>query len=122
MFIALSFIGTLPSYIIESIYQIRLFFDGDIYLILNDISSKYLPQLENYNIKIIHYNFVYCDKFDTIMKNNREKFKYINGLDGREELFLRSIERIFLINNCQCLRVWWSYHNFQSRKLHPELR
>ena len=46
MIIVYSFIGKLPKYIVDTVYQSRLFFDGDIYLILDDLSlyqPKYPP-------------------------------------------------------------------------------
>jgi len=99
MFIGLSFIGTLPSYIIHCIHQIRCFFDGNIYLIINDTDSIYIDKLMNYNINIISYNLVRDSRFDNIITGSYNKFKYVNMLYGREELFLRSIERFFLMNN-----------------------
>lgn len=99
MFIGLSFIGTLPNYIVDCIYQIRCFFDGNIYLIINDNDSIYIDKLMNYNVNIISYNLVRDGRFDNIIKWSYNKFKYANMLHGREELFLRSIERFFLMNN-----------------------
>lgn len=99
MFIALSFVGTLPSYIIESVHQIRCFFNGDVYLITNDLTSQYIEKLYFYNINIINYQDVKSDEFDNISNKNSYKFLYVNDLVGREQLFLRSIERFFLVNN-----------------------
>ena len=48
-----SFIGKLPNYIIETIYQLRLYYDGDVYLIIDDIKSQYLKDIVKFNIKII---------------------------------------------------------------------
>ena len=53
MFVALSFVGALPAYIIECIHQIRCYFDKDIYLIINDIESQYIDHLEKYNVIIV---------------------------------------------------------------------
>ena len=49
MFIALSFIGKLPEYIVDTIYQTRLFFDHDIYLIVDDMDSPHLKKLSKCN-------------------------------------------------------------------------
>ena len=68
MFIGLSFIGLLPKYIIECIHQIRLYYNDDIYVIIDDYDSQYLPVLLKYDVKIVRYdslldsinNFVIC--------------------------------------------------------------
>ena len=98
-----SFIGTLPSYTIESIYQTRLFFKGNIYLIIDDLNSQYLPKLINdYKVIIINYNDVIDNRF--IDTYNKYKYfwygyDYIEGLKGRELLLIRSYERLYLVNN-----------------------
>jgi hypothetical protein len=98
-----SFIGTLPSYTIESIYQARLFFKGDIYLITNDLSSKYLEKLTNeYNVIIIDYKDVIDNRFIDIYNKYRKYwygYDYIEGLKGRELLLICSYERLFIVNN-----------------------
>lgn len=99
MNIVLSFIGTLPSYIKESIYQIRLFYKDDIYLIINDLESPYISYLNNYNVKIIPYNTVINNVLISIVNQNIHKFLIVKGLTGREELFIRSFERFFLLKN-----------------------
>jgi hypothetical protein len=97
MFVALSFIGKLPSYIIESVYQIRLYFNGSIYLITDDINSCYLAKLEN--VIIINYNEVRSQEFINTIKSNYNKFYICHKLKGREQLFIRSFERFFLVSN-----------------------
>lgn len=97
-----SFIGILPSYIIESIYQARLFFDGDIYLIIDDYESSYLKILkEKFNVKIFDYQIyrdeIFIDAFNSKIKNFESP--YLDKLEGRELLFIRSYERLFLVNN-----------------------
>jgi len=99
MNIVLSFIGTLPSYIKESIYQIRLFYKDDIYLIINDLESPYISYLNNYNVKIIPYNTVINNVLISIVNQHIHKFLIVKGLTGREELFIRSFERFFLLKN-----------------------
>jgi len=99
MFIALSFVGTLPSYIHECIYQIRLYFDKDIYLIIDDIESPYLDLLIKYNIKIINYNTVESNEFNTTLEIYRSKILIVESLKDRKELFVRSFERFFLLQN-----------------------
>lgn len=99
MFIAFSFVGKLPSYIVECIHQTRLFFQGDIYLIINDLSSDYLSKIEKYNINIVNYEDVKHEDFDVLLQETYSKFFILHGLTGREELFIRSIERFFLLSN-----------------------
>jgi hypothetical protein len=96
MIICLSFVGTLPEYIIECVHQIRCYYDGEIYLITNDLSSVHLKKIEKYNVIIIDYNNVISDTFSQVDKS---RFCYIDGLRGREELFLRSFERFFILQN-----------------------
>ena len=99
MFIALSFVGKLPKYIIYSIFQIRIFFSGPIYLIINDLNSEYINNIIKYNINIIKYEDVISNEFNEAVSKNYNKFKIEYGLTGREELFIRSIERFFLLHN-----------------------
>ena len=97
-----SFIGILPSYIIESIYQARLFFKDNIYLIIDDLSSIYLQKLINdYNVIIINYNDVIDYNFIELFNKNKQYWAspYIEGLRGRELLMIRSYERLYLVNN-----------------------
>jgi hypothetical protein len=98
MFIAFSFNGKLPSYIIECTHQARLFFKGEIYLITNDLSSEYLHIIQKYNIQIVNYEDVKDDEFDNTINMFYHKFCIIDAI-GREELFIRSMERFFLLNN-----------------------
>jgi len=99
MFVALSFIGKLPSYIVESIHQIRCFFNGDIYLIVDDIQSPYLEDLTKYSIYTIPYVMVINSQFVDVVNKNIHKFCIIENLKGREQLFIRSFERFFLLQN-----------------------
>lgn len=97
-----SFIGILPSYIIESIYQARLFFDGNIYLIIDDYTSPYLKILKkNFNVKVLDYQIYRDETFIDAFNSKITDFEspYINNLEGRELLFIRSYERLFLVNN-----------------------
>jgi len=97
-----SFIGKLPDYIIESIYQTRLYYRGDIYLIIDDINNEKIKILSNiFKVKIINYVDVKDDNFLDKMEINKYKFicPYAEHLKGRELLFIRSYERIFIINN-----------------------
>lgn len=100
MNIILSFIGKLPVYIIDCIYQIRLYYNGNIYLILNDYNSEHLNELKKYNINFIKYEDVFDINFSNNMNNNIKNFwYYLDWVVEREQLFTRSIERFFLANN-----------------------
>ena len=99
MIIVLSFIGTLPDYIIESIHQIRCYYEGEIYLIINDTESEYLNNLKKYNVNIINYQEVIHQDFLNSVELNKQKFQILQNLIGREELFIRSFERFFLLRN-----------------------
>ena len=99
MFIAYAFVGKLPSYIKESIHQSRCFFEGDIYLIIDDINSIHLKDIEKYNVKIIDYNNVKSNAFLDIANKNMHKFCIVNELGDRKLLFIRSFERFFLLHN-----------------------
>ena len=92
MFIALSFKGNLPSYIHQCVHQIKLFFDGDIYLITDN------PP-ESIDAKIINYDSVSSKEFNEVLSRTYHKFCIVHGLSGREELFIRSLERFFLLQN-----------------------
>lgn len=99
MFIAYAFIGKLPSYIKETIHQSRTFFDGDIYLIIDDINSIYLNEIEKYNVKIINYEIVKSELFLNTVDTNFNKFVIVNELNDRKLLFIKSFERFFLLYN-----------------------
>lgn len=90
-----SFIGKIPDYTYESFYQARLFFDGPIYFIINDYDSDILHKLKDLNITIVKYEDVIFD----LLLEYFTKFPYLPNLHGRQELFFRSFERFFLLEN-----------------------
>ena len=100
MFVALSFIGKLPEYILDCVHQIRLYYDGDIVLILDDLNSLYLFELiGKYRIITIKYEEVYSPEFIQCYNQNKHKFMVLPWLKGRELLFIRCFERFFLLGN-----------------------
>lgn len=99
MNIVLSFVGILPKYIVDNIHQTRQFYNGDIYLVVSNIKSPYLEDLKKYNVTIVKYWDVFSHDFSNTYEKNSDKFKIIHGLTGREELFIRSIERFFILQN-----------------------
>lgn len=104
MFVALTFTGTLPPYIVESIHQIRIYFDGVIYLIINDLQSPHLPPLVKYNVEIVDHSLVESVIFTSTVNKNIRKFTLIPDLPGREKLFIYSFERFFLLQNLMAQR------------------
>lgn len=98
--IAYSFVGVLPEYILDTVYQSRLFFGGNIYLIVSDMGSPFIPELkEKYNVIIIPYTEVISQSFLNLVNQNIQKFKILPGLQNRAELFIRSFERFYLVQN-----------------------
>jgi hypothetical protein len=104
MFIALSFVGKLPSYIIECIQQIRYFYNDEIYLIINDINTLFIDKIKEFNVNIIDYNDVKSDEFYNIVRLYYNKFPIIKQLIGREKLFIHCFERFFLLYNLMKLK------------------
>jgi len=99
MNIVYAFIGPLPSYCVETVHQTRLFYDGPIYFIINDLSSIYIPILEKYNVIIILYDSVVDNDFNSLVAVAYNKFCIVNNLIGREKLFIHSFERFYLLHN-----------------------
>ena len=96
MNVVLSFIGKMPEYIIECVKQLRLFFKDSIYIIYDDVSNEIREVLDNYNVIWIEYIYVKSMRFDLI--SDSKKFMYVENLKDREELFLRSYERFYLLD------------------------
>jgi hypothetical protein len=100
MIIAYCFIGPLPSYAIDTVYQTRLFTKMDIYFIINDYDSPIAKELEQkYNVIIIRYDTVKDNIFNDIIEEHWHKFTIINELKGREKIFIYSYERFFCLKN-----------------------
>ena len=104
MSIVLSFIGVLPSYIVENIRQSRSFFDGKIYLITDDLNSPFIETILPYNIEIVDYKLVKDAEFDIVYWHNTHKFEFLPQLKDRAFLFMRAFERIFLLRNIMSLK------------------
>jgi len=97
--IVLSYVGKLPSYIVECVYQIRLFFSGEVYLIVDDLQSPFLVSL---NAIVIPYTPV--PDFSELVERNIHKFIIDDKLGDRKELFIRSFERFFLLHRAMIER------------------
>lgn len=109
MNIVLSFIGKMPTYVVECVTQARLFFKGNIYLIYNDIDAELMKKLEGCSLIFVHYDLVVSKRFNE--KFNASNFHFCNRLEGREQLFMRSYERFYLLDELMKLyslrNVWF---------------
>jgi hypothetical protein len=100
MNIVYAFIGKLPSYSIETVYQARLFFNGPIYFITNDYDSPLITVLEStYNVNVVRYDSVIHNEFNQVIQLTYSKFCIVNELKGREKLFIYAFERFFILQN-----------------------
>jgi len=100
MIIAYCFIGKLPSYAVDTVYQARLFYNGPIYFIISDYDSPYISTLQTkYNVTIVKYDSVLHTDFAICIAEYRQKFVYLEGLKGRENLFIYGFERFFVLYN-----------------------
>jgi hypothetical protein len=98
--VAYCFIGPLPTYTLESIHQLRLFYNGPVYFILNDYDNLIVNILKNtYNVTIIRYDDVYHEEFNKIITISYNKFCIVKGLKEREKLFIYAFERFFVLYN-----------------------
>lgn len=95
-----AFVGPLPSYSIDTVKQLRLFYDGPVYFILNDVHSPFVSELQGtYGVVIVPYDLVRHDHFWTVANRCSSKFAIFHGLHGRERLAFHSFERFFLLHN-----------------------
>jgi len=105
MNIVYSYIGSLPSYCLDSVYQTRLFYNGPIYFIISDIDSPFVTKLINdFQVIIIPYQDVISNDFNELYEKNSSKFMIFNDLVGREKLFVYAYERYFLLYNLMVLK------------------
>jgi hypothetical protein len=99
MNIVYAFIGPLPPYSIDTVHQTRLFFDGPLYFIVSDLSSAYVPILEDtYRVTIVPYESVKDEGFQAMIEENIDKFPDISGLGTRSKLMIYGFERFFVLN------------------------
>lgn len=96
MNVVLSFIGKMPDYIYECVKQLRLFYDGSVYVIYDDISSQLFEKLSHYNIIFVPYKKVISAHFNEKCANR--PFAVVESLKDRKLLFKRSFERFYLLN------------------------
>ena len=95
-----AFVGTLPSYSIDTVHQARLFYDGPIYFIISDYESPLIKTLRTtYGVTIVRYDSVVDEEFNKLVTRNYHRFEIAHKLRGREKLFIYSFERFYLLNN-----------------------
>ena len=68
------FMGRLPSYVVDTVHQARLWSDKKITLICDDVSSSYIDQLRPYNITIVNANEYVDQQFYYVVNTNLQKF------------------------------------------------
>jgi hypothetical protein len=98
MHVAYAFIGQLPSYSIDTVHQLRLFYNGPVYFIINDLVNPMVDILRNtYNVSIVPYDNVKDDAFNALVQRVYHKFCIVNSLKGREKIFIYAFERFYLL-------------------------
>jgi len=109
MNVVLSFIGEMPPYVKECVKQLRIFFKGPLYIIYSSISTPLKDELVALQATMIQYDEVKSSRFSS--RFTKEKFAHVHGLKGREQLFLRSYERFFLLDELARLKnlenIWF---------------
>lgn len=104
MNVVYSFVGQLPPYSVLTVKQLRQFYDGPVYFIVNDLSSKYLQEIRDLDVEIVEFQDVEDKAFTELQKIQYDKFCYCHKLKGREDLFLRAMERFYLLHNLMVLK------------------
>lgn len=100
MNVVYSFHGKLPPYALTTVQQLRKFFKGDVYFILDDVQNNIVNIMrDDYRVNIIPLEKVFDHNFKSIVNYNRKKFSIVNFLKGRENLFEYTFERFYLVNN-----------------------
>ena len=99
MLVVYSFIGRLPEYAVTTVHQLRLFYDGPVFFILDDFTSPYTSILySKYGVEIVPYSDVVDHDFLALASVTKLTY-CMRTLVGREFLFLRAFERFYLLHN-----------------------
>lgn len=110
MNVVYSYIGPLPAYTIDSVKQLRLFYDGPVYCITSVPDSDVARQLTNvYSVQVVPYQTVQDPVFQEVIRVCRSRF-CIPETPGKENIFIYSFERFFTL-----------YHLMKQRDLHNVL-
>ena len=105
MIIAYCFIGSLPEYAIDTVHQTRLFFEGDIYFIVSDLTSPLISILEDkYRVIVVPYTQLIDHEFNQCIEQYIHKFTILHGVKGRERLFIYAFERFVVLYHLMCQR------------------
>jgi hypothetical protein len=98
MIVVYCFIGILPDYAIDTVYQTRLFYDGPIYFIVNDVEAPIVQRLKNeFNVILIKYINVININFLNVYNKTNKKFVVVDKLNDRRHLFRYAFERFFVL-------------------------
>jgi len=98
MHIVYSFIGSFPTYLLDSVEQTRRFYDGPIWFITDDLQHTGIQRLsQEFGVSIVPYEEVISYDFNEIARTYDQKFIKCPDLKGREKLFMRAYERFFLL-------------------------
>ncbi len=100
MNVVYAFIGNLPTYSIDTVHQTRLFFDGPIYFITTEPECEIAAVLRTkYSVTIVPYTEVVDNTFNSLIQSHYHRFCIVEGLKGREKIFIYSFERFFVLLN-----------------------
>lgn len=100
MHVAYAFVGPLPAYSIDTIHQLRLFYNGPVYYILSDTENPMVSVLrDTYGVSIVPYEEVKDNYFNELIKQKYNRFCIVDSLKGREKLFIYAFERFYLVHN-----------------------
>jgi hypothetical protein len=98
--IVYSFIGPLPKYSEDTVFQLRLFYNGPIYFIISDYNNPLVSVLQNkYSVTFVKYSDVYHEEFNNVVRCVANRFVIVDKLAGREKIFIYSFERFFILAN-----------------------
>ena len=94
------FIGPLPSQTYTTVKQTRMFFDGPIYLITNDMTNDLCTDLvRDFQILLVNQDDVIDADFQKSVQQNLHRFRIVSALKERSKLFIQSFERFFCLQN-----------------------
>ncbi len=100
MNVVYAFVGPLPAYCIDTIKQLRYFYNGPTYFIVSDYESPYISELINkYNVEVVRYDKVVDNQFNLMVQEAYRKFCIVHSLKGREKLFIHAFERFYILHN-----------------------
>jgi hypothetical protein len=83
--------------VVDTIKQTRMFYSGEIVLIIDDLYSEHLINLQQYNVIILPYQEYINKEFIDTVNNNISKFCIAYKIGDRKLLFIRSFERFFIL-------------------------